>query len=60
MPYPSSKCAPCSSAGDTGVLVDSLLRSGGKRHGGTVVLIAEHLTADYMLSVWKESTSSLP
>ncbi len=54
MPYPTSASFPCTWADDTGVVVDSLLRSGNKHHGKTVVLIAEKLTQEKALSTWAQ------
>lgn len=39
-------------ADDTGVVIDSVLRSGNRYHGKTVVLTTENPTAEETLSTW--------
>ena len=58
MPYPSSTKVPSSWADDVGVVVDSLLKSGGKYHGKTVVIMADLIAQEEMLSIWAKGMSS--
>ncbi|TVY35939.1 NmrA-like family domain-containing protein [Lachnellula occidentalis] len=52
MPYPRSTRFPSTSADDTGVVVDSILRAGTKYYGKIVALATELSQQDDMLALW--------
>lgn len=52
MPFPPSTIIPSSSPDDTGVLVDTIIRSGSKYRGQTIALSGEAYTQEYMLDVF--------
>ncbi|TVY33629.1 NmrA-like family domain-containing protein, partial [Lachnellula subtilissima] len=52
MPYPSSTRIPSTSADDTGVVVDSILRAGPEYYGKTITLASESSPQEDMLALW--------
>lgn len=57
MPYPSSTRVASASSGDTGVVVDAILRGGETYHGKTVTVVGNSLPEDEKLKIWADGTS---